>query len=81
MVMAAYYQNRRMPLRPACGLHEDEPMKPQRKPQKVVPSFPLSVFPTAIRNIVEALVEYEHFNVDSSTVGRCVFQRHGLSDL
>lgn len=62
--MSAYYQNRRMPLRPACGLHEDEPIEPQRKPQKVVPSFPLSVFPSAIRNIVEALVEYEHFNVN-----------------
>ncbi|WP_304761475.1 DUF3987 domain-containing protein, partial [Duncaniella muris] len=55
---------RRMPLRPACGLHEDDPVIPQSKPRKVVPSFPLSVFPTAIRNIVEALVEYEHFNVN-----------------
>ena len=62
--MASYYQNRRMPLRPACGLHEDDPIEPQHKPQKVVPSFPLSVFPSAIRNIVEALVEYEHFNVN-----------------
>lgn len=62
--MASYYQNRRMPLRPACGLHEDEPIETQRKPHKVVPSFPLSVFPLAIRNIVEALVEYEHFNVN-----------------
>ncbi len=53
--MAAYYQNRRMPLRPACGLHEDDPIESQRKSQKEVPSFPLSVFPTAIRNIVEAL--------------------------
>ena len=62
--MASYYQNRRMPLRPACGLHEDEPVIPQSKLQKVVPSFPLSVFPMTIRNIVEALVEYEHFNVN-----------------
>ncbi|MFG6425747.1 MAG: DUF3987 domain-containing protein [Muribaculaceae bacterium] len=62
--MAMYYQNRRMSLRPACGLHEDEPIESQRKPQKAVPSFPLSVFPPAIRNIVEALVEYEHFNVN-----------------
>lgn len=62
--MAAYYHNRRMPLRPACGLHEDEPVIHQSKLQKEVPSFPLSVFPTAIRNIVEALVEYEHFNVN-----------------
>ncbi len=37
--MASYYQNRRMPLRPACGLHEDEPVIPQSKPQKEVPSF------------------------------------------
>ena len=36
--MASYYQNRRMPLRPACGLHEDEPVIPQSKPQKEVPS-------------------------------------------
>lgn len=64
MVMAAYYQNRRMPPRPACGLHEDEPIEPQYKPQKIVPSFPLSVFPIAIRNIVEALVRYEHFNIN-----------------
>ena len=62
--MASYYQNRRMPLRPACGLHEDEPVIPQSKQQKEVPSFPLSEFPSAIRNIVEALVEYEHFNVN-----------------
>lgn len=53
-----------MPLRPACGLHEDEPIEPQRKSQKVVLSFPLSVFPSTIRNIVEALVVYEHFNVN-----------------
>lgn len=62
--MAAYYHNRRMPLRPACGLHEDEPVIPQSKPKKEVPSFPLNVFPMAIRNIVDALVEYEHFNVN-----------------
>lgn len=62
--MATYYQNRRMPMRPACGLHEDEPLSSTSKPQKEVPSFPLSVFPTAIRNIVEALVRYEHFNVN-----------------
>lgn len=62
--MAAYYQNCRMPPRPACGLHEDEPIIPQSKPQKDVPSFPLSVFPMAIRNIVEALVRYEHFNIN-----------------
>lgn len=62
--MVAYYQNRRMPPRPACGLHEDEPIEPQRKPQKEVPSFPLRLFPAAIRNIVEALVKYEHFNVN-----------------
>lgn len=62
--MVAYYQNRRMPPRPACELHEDDPIEPQRKSQKEEPSFPLSVFPTAIRNIVEALVEYEHFNVN-----------------
>ena len=55
---------RRMPLRPACELHEDDPIIPQSKPQKEVPSFPLSIFPSAIRNIVEALVEYEHFNVN-----------------
>lgn len=62
--MSAYYQNRRMPLRPACGLHEYEPFIPQSKLQKAVPSFPLSVFTSAIRNIMEALVEYEHFNVN-----------------
>ena len=28
------------------------------------PSFPLEVFPEAIRNIVEAFDEYENFNVD-----------------
>ncbi|WP_301748076.1 MULTISPECIES: hypothetical protein, partial [Muribaculaceae] len=54
---------RRTPQRPECGLHEDEPVIPQSKLQKEVPSFPLSVFPTAIRNIVETLVEFEHFNV------------------
>jgi len=64
-MMAAYYQNRRMPPRPACGLHEDEPVIPQSKHKKIeAPSFPLGVFPSAIRNIVEALVEYEHFNVN-----------------
>ncbi len=70
--MAMYYQNRRMPPRPACGLIEDEPIEPQRKSQKKVPSFPLSVFPPAIRNIVETLVEYDciHSVDDAESEGR-----------
>lgn len=31
---------RRMPLRPACELHEDDPIIPQSKPQKEVLLFP-----------------------------------------
>ena len=61
------YINRRNPHTPpipACGLIEDDPEEFEEDLSSDSPAFPLEVFPDAIRNIIEALEEYENFNVD-----------------
>ena len=58
------YNPKRPPI-PACGLIEDDPDEFEEEDLlSDAPSFPLEVFPDAIRNIVEAFEEYENFNVD-----------------
>lgn len=51
------------PIIPDCGLIEDDISSKGTLP-KSIPQFPLNVFPPPINRIVEALVEYEHFNLD-----------------
>ena len=58
------YNPKRPPI-PACGLIEDDPEEFEEEDLlSDSPTFPLEVFPEAIRNIVEAFEEYENFNVD-----------------
>lgn len=50
---------------PACGLIEDDPEEEDNiSLLPTAPSFPLEVFPESIRNIIEALNEYENYNID-----------------
>lgn len=57
--------NPKRPPIPACGLIEDDPEESEEEDLlSDSPTFPLEVFPDAIRNIVEAFDEYENFNVD-----------------
>lgn len=62
--MGNYYS--RKPIIPACGLIEDDPVVEEETVDLLptAPSFPLEVFPEAIRNIIEALNEYENYNID-----------------
>lgn len=58
-------RSRYMPIKPACGLHEDKlEMEEMENLIFKAPSFPLEVFPDEIRTIVEALNEYENYNID-----------------
>lgn len=55
----------RRPIIPACGLIEDDPeVEDSISLLPTAPSFPLEVFPDSIRNIIEALNEYENYNKD-----------------
>ena len=59
------YNNRRhRPVFPACGLYEDERSDSVESGDGSAPSFPLEVFPVAIRHIIESLHEYENFHPD-----------------
>ena len=59
------YNNRRhRPIIPSCGLHEDEWHDSIEPGEASASSFPLEVFPTAIRHIIESLHEYENFHPD-----------------
>lgn len=50
---------------PACGLIEDDPEEEDNiSLLPTAPSFPLEVFPESIRNIIEALNEYENYDID-----------------
>ncbi len=55
----------RRPIIPACGLIEDDPEEEDNiSLLPTAPSFPLEVFPESIRNIIEALNEYENYDID-----------------
>lgn len=55
----------RKPIIPACGLIEDDSeVEDSISLLPTAPSFPLEVFPDSIRNIIEALNEYENYNKD-----------------
>lgn len=61
-----YYNHPRFPLEAGCGLIEEDGIAFTSDSGKTTetPSFPLEIFPKAIRNIIEALEEYENYNVD-----------------
>lgn len=61
-----YYNHPRFPLEAGCGLIEEDSIAFTCDSGKTTetPSFPLEIFPKAIRDIIEALEEYENYNVD-----------------
>lgn len=61
-----YYNHPRVPLEAGCGLIEEDSIAFTCVSGKTAetPSFPLEIFPKAIRDIIEALEEYENYNVD-----------------
>lgn len=61
-----YYNHPRFPLETGCGLIEEDSIAFTSDSGKTTetPSFPLEIFPKAIRDIIEALEEYENYNVD-----------------
>lgn len=64
-----YYNHPRFPLEAGCGLIEEDSIAFTSDSGKTTetPSFPLEIFPKAIRDIIEALEEYENYNVDFSS--------------
>ena len=63
-----YYNHPRFPLEAGCGLIEEDSIAFTSDSGKTaVISFPLEIFPKAIRDIIEALEEYENYNVDFSS--------------
>ncbi|ROT17674.1 DUF3987 domain-containing protein [Muribaculaceae bacterium Isolate-110 (HZI)] len=61
-----YYNHPRFPLEAGCGLIEEDSIAFTSDSGKTTetPSFPLEIFPKAIRDIIETLEEYENYNVD-----------------
>lgn len=61
-----YYNHPRFPLEAGCGLIEEDSIAFTSDSGKTAetPSFPLEIFPKAIRDIIETLEEYENYNVD-----------------
>ena len=61
-----YYNHPRVPLEAGCRLIEEDSIAFTSVSGKTAetPSFPLEIFPKAIRDIIEALEEYENYNVD-----------------
>ena len=61
-----YYNHPRFPMEAGCGLIEEDSIAFTSDSGKTTetPSFPLEIFPKAIRDIIEALEEYENYNVD-----------------
>ena len=60
-----YYNHPRFPMEAGCGLIEEDSIAFTSDSGKTaVISFPLEIFPKAIRDIIEALEEYENYNVD-----------------
>lgn len=64
-----YYNHPRFPLEAGCGLIEEDSIAFTSDSGKTTetPSFPLEIFPKAIRDIIEAIEEYENYNVDFSS--------------
>lgn len=62
------YGRQHMPLTPSCGLIEDDETTQSLTDNSTerieAHSFPLDIFPTAIRHIIESLHEYENFHPD-----------------
>lgn len=58
-----YYNHPRFPLEAGCGLIEEDSIAFTSDSGKTTetPSFPLEIFPKAIRDIIEALEEYENY--------------------
>lgn len=61
-----YYNHPRFLMEAGCGLIEVDSIAFTSDSGKTTetPSFPLEIFPKAIRDIIEALEEYENYNVD-----------------
>lgn len=61
-----YYNHPRFPMEAGCGLIEEDSIAFTSDSGKTTetPSFPLEIFPKAIRDIIETLEEYENYNVD-----------------
>ena len=60
-----YYNHPRFPMEAGCGLIEEDSIAFTSDSGKTaVISFPLEIFPKAIRDIIEAFEEYENYNVD-----------------
>lgn len=60
-----YYNHPRFPMEAGCGLIEEDSIAFTSDSGKTaVISFPLEIFPKAIRDIIEALEEYENYDVD-----------------
>ncbi|WP_289198321.1 hypothetical protein, partial [Bacteroides acidifaciens] len=60
----SYNKRSHRPVVPACGLYEEERSVSVESGNGSAPSFPLEVFPTAIRHIIESLHKYENFHPD-----------------
>lgn len=61
-----YYNHPRVPIEAGCGLIEEDSIDFTSDSSKTAEthSFPLEIFPKAIRDIIEALEEYENYNID-----------------
>lgn len=61
-----HYNHPRFPLEAGCGLIEEDSIAFTSDSGKTTEtlSFPLEIFPKAIRDIIEALEEYENYNID-----------------
>lgn len=61
-----YFNHPRVLMEAGCGLIEEDSIAFTSDSGKTTetPSFPLEIFPKAIRGIIEALEEYEKYNVD-----------------
>lgn len=61
-----YYNHPRVPLEAGCGLIEEDSIVAHSDSGKSAEtsSFPLEIFPKAIRDVIEALEKYENYNVD-----------------
>lgn len=61
-----YYNHPRVPIEAGCGLIEEDRIVAHSDSGNFAEtsSFPLEIFPKAIRGIIKALEEYENYNID-----------------